>query len=870
MEVIETGDDMLPHHLLNKVNREIAKQIAFYDSEIDKKAHEVKDHKERLNFMQEHLANVKAEILNMQSLFESKRREIESEDHLCQLVERGRGRLKQKIEQASEKQSEVQEKLDMIQNRIFQGNLRMDEFRTAMNFNQEELEQWDIARKQKEDDTAALDKYTKADEAKTRDLNFQIETTTKKILQKREELDAEITETQSAQIELDKTAEDYKNVHQERQNLIKQWEEAIKAMHERDNAINSADERYNESKQWLEKRRKVLKARADLHELEIKNGKEIEGKIGQEDRVLSKYKDDVVILTKHLTDLEDEVEALQSSLSKATEDKNNAIARRNASTQELKDKQTNFERMQKQHQHVIDKLKDEMNAASDLNKQNTLVADLLAQTEQSAKMLEKEIVRIKDEMYQNSHLLHTVRKDQANYLAEISQAQAQGRNMNAKITQLDAESLKQQELLYSIEYNIQQMERKVNRSKGERTEEEKRELQEKIEVLQKMHDDLMKHHKMLNIQVKLVNDELRQSKHDVTTLEKQKETVSNVALELTIENESWAIELQTVNKAKEEVLVNGDILKLQIERLRKKLHDRDEELMGLENRKKQIEITVMEREMEIAVHQDVIKMEAKMAEEERKAVATELTGRLAQISHLKSRYEVLIGRMDKEQGQMTHAQHVVRTAKEREALQNTGDTLDADIKKSERDMLKIDKTISLLKGSNLKYRHQFRKVVEGDEELVQKKLLRQKSKELQTIINRRNNEVKEVVQTELAKMSELRDRQRELNELKEKYNILQDGEKKLLYEIEHQKELVARCELNVLKNTQQLEDIIVDDITLIEERENQADIVRMLVSIGKMHGNEVFKGITQTLDNHGIGIPSFDEENGDNAEDSIL
>ena len=41
----------------------------------------------------------------------------------------------------------------------------MDEFKSAMNFNEAELEQWDIARKQKEDDGVQLSKYTKADDA---------------------------------------------------------------------------------------------------------------------------------------------------------------------------------------------------------------------------------------------------------------------------------------------------------------------------------------------------------------------------------------------------------------------------------------------------------------------------------------------------------------------------------------------------------------------------------------------------------------------------------------------------------------------------------------------------------------------------------
>ena len=858
MDTVEVGDDMLPQHLLNQINKELTKQIAFYEAESDKVAREVDEHKERLRFMQDHLGNVKAEIINTQALYEAKRREVESEDHLCQLVERERGRLKQKVEQAAIKQADIQEKLDLIQNRIFQGNLRMDEFKAAMNFNQEELEQWDLARKQKEDDGSVLEKYTKADEAKLRNLKFQIEALSKKVQQKRNELDAEVTETQSSQIELDKAAEDYKKLHQERQYLINQWEEAVKQMHHRDNAIKAAEERYEEGKNWLEKRRKQLKARAEFHQLEMNNNRELEGKISQEDRVLSKYRDDIVILQRHLKDMEDEVDVVQSTIGKANTDKNNAIAKCSELNSQMRDKLAAFDRMQRQHEEVIRKLKDEIDAASDLQRQNKLVADLLTQTEQSAKALDKEMGRIKDEMYQNSQKLHDVRATQASYLAEISGAQAQGRNMNAKIGQLDADSLKQQELLYTIEFNIQQMERKVNRAKGERTEEEKRELQEKIEMLQKMFDDLLKQHKVLNTQVKRVNEELRQSKHDVRSLESEKERVSNVLLELTLENESCTQELQVVTKAKEEVLVNADIVKLQIARLKKVLQHRDEELMGLENSKQQIDMTIGEREMEIKVHQEVLKMEAKTAEDERKAVVAELVERRKQIDHLKARYQVLIGRMDPEQSEMTHAQHIVRTAKEREELQNKGDQLDAAIKTSERESRKIDKTIALLKGSNVKFKHQFNKVGQDDEVLLQQKLLKTKNKELQTIINRRNNEVKDVVQTELAKMSELRDLQRSRAETKERLAIMQDSEVALRNEIDQQKELIARCDLNVNKSRRHLDADILNDILLAEDVEKQQDVVAVLMSIAKMHGQEVTNGFIESLENHGVDVPELE------------
>ena len=65
---------------------------------------------------------------------------------------------------------EAQDKLNVVQNAIFSANEGMDRFKLQMNWNQEELEQWALAAKQKEDDNLALQKYTRTDDVKIKEL----------------------------------------------------------------------------------------------------------------------------------------------------------------------------------------------------------------------------------------------------------------------------------------------------------------------------------------------------------------------------------------------------------------------------------------------------------------------------------------------------------------------------------------------------------------------------------------------------------------------------------------------------------------------------------------------------------------------------
>ena len=820
--------DALPTHLLNRVNKELTNQIAHYEGEEERIGKEVNDHKSRLSFMAEHLSNVKAEIINTQQLHSSKRVEVESEDHLAQLAERERGRLLQRVQELQTQEQEWRDRCDIIQNRIFQGTLRMDEFKAATNFNQDELEQWDIARRQKEDDEAVLNKYTKIDDKKLKALTLKVEKTLKNVQHKREDLEKEVTETRAAQIELDKTAVDYKELHQQQADLLRQWEDAVKAMHGRDRAIESAEHRFIEGKLWLEKRQQQLKSRIEFQQVEFANCRETEEKIQQQDRVLAKYREDHGKLKKQLDALHEEIETVRNTYSKLCKDSSDIQSQMQGLTEQKRRAIDTHNATAERHQRTLERLEQSQLDAADLVKQSRLVDELVQETERSMKGLDKESSRIKNEQYVSSEALFEARRKQASYLAEVSGAQAQGKNMAAKIRKLDGESFKQQELLYTIEFNIQQMERKVNRAKGERTEEEKRDLQEQIDTLQKMYDDLLKQHKVLDVQVTRVQDDLRHAKKSVVILEKNKKHVSNALLELTLENESCQTELQKMTKDKENSLVHSDVLQLQVEGLRRTLKRRGKEMLGLENRQQQLQLTIQEREMEIKVHHDELRAEEKVAEEERRVSQVELTERLKLLEHLKSRYEVHIGRLGHELGESTQAQNVVNAAREKEEKQAKGDALDAAIKKMERESYKLDKAIAVLQGSNAKYKHNFTKVQEGDDEMIESKMLMKKKKTLQGLMNKRSAEVKAYMQSEMSAVGDMQERIRQKEEEMSRIAAVRDREAALRRDCEAERELVARYDVAVGKASKLVAPGTAQDIILVEENDKISSLIAAL------------------------------------------
>ena len=91
-------------------------------------------------------------------------------------------------------------------------------------------------------------KYTKEDDSKEKELSLAIEKLVTQVNKSKANLTAEVTETQVAQIELENTTEAFKQLHQERQDLIHQWEEAVTTMAKRDEDIDGCQNNYRAQK----------------------------------------------------------------------------------------------------------------------------------------------------------------------------------------------------------------------------------------------------------------------------------------------------------------------------------------------------------------------------------------------------------------------------------------------------------------------------------------------------------------------------------------------------------------------------------------------------------------------------------------------
>ena len=87
------------------------------------------------------------------------------------------------------------------------------------------------------------------------------------------------------------TAEDFRALHAERQDVVRQWEDVIESMKRRDAAILDASRDFAKRRKEIRARRAALAERARFLEQELQNNKETDVAIGEADRGMARIRE---------------------------------------------------------------------------------------------------------------------------------------------------------------------------------------------------------------------------------------------------------------------------------------------------------------------------------------------------------------------------------------------------------------------------------------------------------------------------------------------------------------------------------------------------------------------------------------------------
>jgi chromosome segregation ATPase len=363
---------------------------------------------------------VEQEVEHTNKLLESKMAEIQTETHLRQLASRALGRNQVESKKLATDIETVQSQLNDIQGSIYKANDKMDEFKMQMDWNQEELEQWAVAAKQKDDDNLTLQKYARADELKIKELNLRIEHLTKDLIIEKSKLHDEATETMAKQTELDRIAIEFRDMHAERQSLVAQWRSTVEEMKSRDREINEYGERFARAK--VEKAKKELGIATQRKRLLLQqsDNKDVEARSEALGRIVSKKREEMINMGIKIRDFRDELESLKNELTTSAEAIITKRSHNMHKAQTNDEKRVQLERHRQNYQKIKNQLEDAKNST-------TMVEQSAKKAEEDVQLKEKDFSTLllkskalKDKLFKESQSIHELKSEEARLRTDIS------------------------------------------------------------------------------------------------------------------------------------------------------------------------------------------------------------------------------------------------------------------------------------------------------------------------------------------------------------------------------------------------------------------------------------------------------------------
>nr|XP_019592906.1 PREDICTED: coiled-coil domain-containing protein 39 [Rhinolophus sinicus] len=849
----------------NEENKILEDQLSKLQNERSSLQDQLRDYEGRINAMTSHFKNVKQELLFTQSLCKAREHEIESEEHFKIIAERELARVKDEIQRLENEMASIREKKSEKENSIFKFTQKLDGLKCQMNWDQQALEAWLEESAHKDSDAFTLQKYAQQDDNKIRVLTLQLEKLTLECNRRRKVLDNELMETLSAQLELDKAAQDFRKIHNERQELIKQWENTIEQMQKRDRDIDNCALALARTKQEMREKESLVKEKIKFLESEIGNNAEYEKRISVADRKVLKCRTEYQQHETNRNQLKDELDSLKATVNRSSSDLE--ALRKNISKikKDIHAETTRLDKIKNHNQIARTKLKQVTEKTMSVEEKATNLEDMLREEEKGVKEVEVQLNIVKDVLFKKVQELQTETMKEKAIISEIEGTRSSLKHLNHQLHKLDFETLKQQEIMYNQDFCIQQMERRMSRLKGEINSEERQALEAKVVELKKTLEEKKSTLVILETEIKKLNNDLYFIKKSNRKNCDEKQSLMTKINELNLFTDRAEKELNKVKAFKQDLMIEDNLLKLEVKRTRDMLHSKAEEVLSLEKRKQQLHTAMEERTEEIKVHKTMLASQIRYVDQERQNISAELHERLSKIDKLKNRYEILTVVMMPPEGEeeKTQTYYVIKAAQEKEELQREGDCLDAKINKAEKEIYALENTLQVLNSCNNNYKQSFKIVTPSSDEYVLKIQLEEQKRAIDEKYRYKQRQIRELQEDIKSMENTSKVIEHFTNNVKETLLQKQAYSLQLSKETEEQKPKLERVtkqcakltkEIRLLKNTKD-ETLEEQDIKLRELKQFHKIIDGMLVDVTEE--NAEIRIILQTcFQQNGLELPT--------------
>lgn len=240
--------------------------------------------------------------------------ELESDSHALGIAKNEKDAYEKSLAAAA-KELEETEKLNFeTMTRIDKLNGTVEKYSKKIEWAKASFKEFQAAIQRGEDANKVMDKFTKADRARAEELESRRKLLQTQITGRREVLIANNDQKHSLENVLNRTAQLYRQAHEERQRMIAVWKDSIAQMAEREREIFAAERGLKEARLVSQKRQEKLIRMIAKSEHQATNGRELELQIEEMNEKISSERNKLNQTTDSIALKSSELEVLKKNV----------------------------------------------------------------------------------------------------------------------------------------------------------------------------------------------------------------------------------------------------------------------------------------------------------------------------------------------------------------------------------------------------------------------------------------------------------------------------------------------------------------------------------------------------------------------------
>ncbi|XP_024917310.1 coiled-coil domain-containing protein 39-like [Cynoglossus semilaevis] len=730
----------------NAENKALLEEIRIKETKLTQLKNKHESTKSQKQFINEFLRNGKQELDHIDALCKAKERERDLQNHLTALAVSEASRLTQDITKMEKELQYFEERGKHLGGNILKTKEKLEEFKEQMNWDQQAMDTFleESARKDKE--TMAIIKYSQQDEQKIKSLSLAMEKSSLEANEKRKLFEQKYAETVSTQLALDKAAEILWQAHQETQQLIKQWENTVMQMQKRDAEMQQCAEQLEQSKQNIREMNATITVRMQFLETQKKNNKQIERKVTLSQQQVLIIRQDLETVENKCSSLQHDLDCCKGTLDKANTSVKTVMSNIGKMKDNVQENNKKIEEAKDQNTALEEKLQDVTHSTFTEEERAEHMEQFLKEEEMEIRELDLHLNEVVQELSRNREHLHGLKSKEKDSITNISRSRYTITCLKSELRKLQRELLKHQMNVNEQESNIICLSRKLARLQGDIKLEELHIFLSKIAELNKMVDEKQKTATMLSQTLKQSEDDIRFLKKEIEKSRPLKRSLNEKVEELMLIDRKSDSDLKKLRLKKQDSMVEQNIIKLKVKRVRDQLYNKADFVLSLEKRKLELQRDIKEREEELKVYREIQSQKLRILEQERQRIRVELNDKLVRIEVTKKRCEIMTFSFEAPEGEEDkwHAHSIVKIAQEKEELRRKGDCLDSAVCTLELENKALENVILRFSNSNTIFRKSLNKEKELSPEYREKVNLEKQLSVAADGLKNRKREVEEL------------------------------------------------------------------------------------------------------------------------------